>query len=212
MHQAEKLSLEASHQFTRQQLTDTLPITANRKLLPRCRPAWWDLSRSHHTWFQPDSIIDGVAESLFAAQVAFRRLYGNVSQQKLNLLQFPASLMTQTGACPSEIVGRERRNGTVLCLLLYDTPNDLGAEAGAPNPASLVDRTKERAGCNPGGPIQASIPAFTQSGTGIVRMWPPLPTRSAMTQCSSLCCMSSTRNAVSSALRSPHPSRIANVA
>ena len=46
--------------------------------------------------------------------------------------------------------------------------------------------------------IQASIPAFTQSGTGMVRMWPPLPTRLAMTQCSS-------------ARRSPQPSRIAKV-
>jgi hypothetical protein len=46
---------------------------------------------------------------------------------------------------------RKRRNLTVLCFLFHDTPNDLGAESGAPNPASLVDRTKERAGCNPGG-------------------------------------------------------------
>jgi hypothetical protein len=45
--------------------------------------------------------MDGVAESLLAAQVAFRRLYRNVSQQKLNLLQFPASLMAKTGACPT---------------------------------------------------------------------------------------------------------------
>jgi type III restriction enzyme len=61
-------------------------------------------------------------------------------------------------------------------------------------------------------PIQPSIPAFTQSGTGMVRMWPPLPTRSAMTQCSSLCWMSSTLSAVNSARRSPQPSRIASVA
>jgi hypothetical protein len=27
----------------------------------------------------------------------------------------------------------------------------LGAESGTPNPAGLVDRAKERAGCNPGG-------------------------------------------------------------
>jgi hypothetical protein len=50
---------------------------------------------------QPNPIIDSVAESLLAAQVAFSRLYRNVSQQKLNLFQFPASLMAQTGACPT---------------------------------------------------------------------------------------------------------------
>ncbi len=35
--------------------------------------------------------------------------------------------------------------------LFDDIPNDLEAEAGASNPASLADRTKERPGCNPGG-------------------------------------------------------------
>jgi hypothetical protein len=28
---------------------------------------------------------------------------------------------------------------------------------------------------------------LTHSGTGTVRMWPPLPTRSTMAQCSSRC-------------------------
>ena len=50
-----------------------------------------------------------------------------------------------------QIVRRERRDLTVFCFLFHDTPNDLGAEASAPNPASLVDRTKERAGCYAGG-------------------------------------------------------------
>ena len=36
--------------------------------------------------------------------------------------------------------------------------------------------------------VQPSIAAFTQPGTGTVRMWAALPIRSAMTQCSSLCC------------------------
>jgi len=34
---------------------------------------------------------------------------------------------------------------------------------------------------------QSSSSALTQSGTGTVRMWPPLPTRSTMAQCSSRC-------------------------
>jgi hypothetical protein len=51
------------------------------------RQAGWDLLRCHRVWFKANSIVDRVAESLFASQVAFRRLYRNVSQQKLNLVQ-----------------------------------------------------------------------------------------------------------------------------
>jgi len=132
-------------------------------------------------------------------------------KKELNLLQLTAGLMTKTGTSP-KVVRRKRLDLTSPRFLLHDTPNYLGAESVTPNPASFVDRTTERAGCNSGGRLQTSIPAFTQSGTGMVRMWPPLPTRSAMTQCSSLCCMSSTRNAVNSARRRPQPSRMANVA
>jgi hypothetical protein len=39
---------------------------------------------------------------------------------------------------------------------------------------------------------QRSTAILTQVGTGTVRTWPPLPTRSAMTQCSSRCWRSST--------------------
>jgi integrase len=45
-------------------------------------------------------------------------------------------------------------------------------------PALLIERNSVPV-VIPAPTIQASIPAFTQSGTGMVRMWPPLPTRSA---------------------------------
>ena len=101
--------------------------------------------------FQPDSIIHGIAEPLFAAQVSLRRLHRDMPQKELNLLQLTACLMAKTGTSAAKIVRRERRDLTILCFLLHDTPNDLGAESAAPNPASLVDRTKQRAGCNAGG-------------------------------------------------------------
>jgi hypothetical protein len=90
-------------------------------------------------------------ESLLATQVAFRRLHRDVPKKELNLLQFTARLMAKTGAGPAKVMRRERRNLTGFCLLLHDTPNDLWAEPGTPNPASLVDRTKKRASCDPGG-------------------------------------------------------------
>jgi hypothetical protein len=101
--------------------------------------------RSHPVWLQANSVIDSIAKPLLTVQVAFCRLDRNVAQQKLNLLQFTASLMAQAGACASEIVRRESRNLTVFCLLLHDAPDDLGAEAGCPDPSSLIDRAKESA-------------------------------------------------------------------
>jgi hypothetical protein len=55
--------------------------------------------RPHTVRLQAYSIIDGIAKPLLTAQVAFCRLDRNVAQQELNLLQFTASLMAQTGAC-----------------------------------------------------------------------------------------------------------------
>jgi len=95
-------------------------------------------------------IIDRIAESLFTSQVTFRRQHRNVPQQKLNLLQFATGLVAKAGAGPTKVVRREGRNLTGLCLLLHDTPNVLGTEAGSPDPASLIDRTKESASCNSG--------------------------------------------------------------
>ena len=40
-----------------------------------------------------DMVVHGTPGSLLAAQVSFRRLYGNVAQRKLNLVQPTASRM-----------------------------------------------------------------------------------------------------------------------
>ena len=51
-------------------------------------------------------IVHGMPEILFAPEIAFRGLYRGMPQQKLNLLQFTATVVTQLGAGPPEIVGR----------------------------------------------------------------------------------------------------------
>ena len=74
-------------------------------------------------------IIDRIVKTLLAPEVSLRRLNWNVTQQKLNLLQFTAGPMAKAGASPAEVVQCERRNLTILCFLFHDTPNDLGAKA-----------------------------------------------------------------------------------
>jgi hypothetical protein len=41
-------------------------------------------------------IVDRIAETLLAPEVSLRCLDGDMTQQKLNLLQFAASLMAQS--------------------------------------------------------------------------------------------------------------------
>ena len=128
------------------------------------------LWRSLRVRFQSDLVVDSVAETLFASQVPLRRLHRDVPQKELNLLQFTTGLMAKTGASPTEVMWSERRNLTILCFLLYNTQMTLGLNP-VPQilPALLIDRRSVPVAI-PAALIQASIPAFTQSGTGMVRM------------------------------------------
>ncbi len=60
--------------------------------------------------------------------------------------------------------------------------------------------------------VHASTAVFTHVGIGTVRTCPPLPTKSAITQCSSRCWIESRRRANNSARRSPQPINIATIA
>jgi hypothetical protein len=48
-------------------------------------------------WFEADVVVDGVKQPLRAADIALSRLHADVSQQKLNLIEFPTRLVTQPG-------------------------------------------------------------------------------------------------------------------
>jgi hypothetical protein len=45
-----------------------------------------------------DAVIDGLDEILFGAEVAFGGLDGGMTEEQLNLFQFPARLPAQLGA------------------------------------------------------------------------------------------------------------------
>jgi hypothetical protein len=65
---------------------------------------------------------------------------------------------------------------------------------------------------SPASAVQASAIDLTQSGIGTVRMWPPLPTRSTIAQCSSRRCKCANVRSANSRRRSPHPSNTARIA
>jgi hypothetical protein len=73
--------------------TATSPNHSPALITPEMSASGVGSSKIHPAWLQTNSIIDSIAKSLFAAQVAFCRLDRNVAEQELNLLQFTASLM-----------------------------------------------------------------------------------------------------------------------
>jgi hypothetical protein len=46
-------------------------------------------------------IVDRMAQILFAAEIAFRRLHGRMAQQELDLLQLAAAAVAELGTSPA---------------------------------------------------------------------------------------------------------------
>jgi hypothetical protein len=121
------------------------------ELLPRHRLAGWNYEDSGGSGFKPMRSFTTLRKRCLQPKYRSVVCTETCPQQELNLLQFTTGLMANAGTRPTEVVRSEGRDPTVFCLLLHDARNDLGAESGAPDPSSLVDRTKERASYNAGG-------------------------------------------------------------
>ena len=83
--------------------------------------------------FQPEVVIDRVAEFLFAAKVALSRLQRRMPQQKLNLLKLTSCQMAQSRAGPAQGMGRKVRDAGSLCRRLHHMPDRLGCDSIAPD-------------------------------------------------------------------------------
>ena len=57
-------------------------------------------------WLYFDFVVDRTLNPLFAAEVSFGCLNGNVAKEKLDLLQFASGRVTEPSASPAEVVGR----------------------------------------------------------------------------------------------------------
>ena len=64
--------------------------------------------RSGGLRFQPDAVIHRILEALLTAKITLCRLDGHVPEQKLYLFELPASLVTETGTGPAEVVRSNR--------------------------------------------------------------------------------------------------------
>jgi len=64
-------------------------------------------------------------ESSLTSQVLFCRLHGDMTEQKLNLLEFASRIITEASAGPPEIVRRKFRDSQPLGIFLHDVPDYL---------------------------------------------------------------------------------------
>jgi hypothetical protein len=109
---------------------------------------------SHRFRLKADGIIYGVSKSLLAADIALSGLHADVSEQKLNLIEFPACLMTQPGTGSTEIVRCDVCEAALRAGILDDSPDHFRAESSRCNPPALIDRAKngsrhDLGGCSP---------------------------------------------------------------
>ena len=118
-------------------------MTQRSQFLPECRYVRRIGRLSRRVRFDPDPIIDGVVEALFASEISLGRLHRDVSQQELDLLQLASRLMTETSTCPTKVMRRQRGNFANLSFILHYAPDDLGAKGATPSrPALLIDRSR----------------------------------------------------------------------
>ena len=157
-------------------------------------------------------VIDCYAQSLLAAEVPLRCLDRDVSEQELNLIEFAAGEVTSLAQLRLRSCGasfsmeaREAASRTISHSTFGVIP------VPHTRPVLLMDRNSAPS-ARPAAFFHSSIAAFTHAGIGPVRICPALPSRSAITQCSSRNWMELTRNASSSPRRNPHPISIASMA
>jgi len=93
------MTVEGARNSRKQALTiypefgDGVPLACLTLVLAKHSTAKWADGRQigrgpSSRWLYPNLVIDGTANALFASEVTFRGLNGNVAKQKLDLLQF----------------------------------------------------------------------------------------------------------------------------
>jgi len=132
-----------------------------------------------------ESIVHGTGQILLAADVSLGGLDRGVPQQELDLFQFAARGVTQPCAGPPEVVGCQRRDSSSGRTSFHNVPDHIPRDTGAHTvPFFLIERNSLPFEIEAFS-VQWSTAAFTQAGTGTVRTWPALPTKSTIAQWSS---------------------------
>lgn len=96
-----------------------------------------------HRGFNADSVVHCGANTLFGSQIAFGSLNRQVSKEQLNLLEFPAGALAQTGARTTQIVRRKLGDARSAGCLLDNMPDSFCRDPGPNDPASTTHAAKD---------------------------------------------------------------------
>jgi len=155
--------------------------------------------------FDTDAVVHGSVNPLLAAEIAFSGLDGNGPEKKLNQFQLSARSMAQLRARTPQIMRRYMGEPEFSCVPFYNVPDDSFRYAVAPRFVRATDTSEQSAGRNSGFSRPQLDGGFDPLGHRHGRIWPPLPTRLTMAQCSSRCCKCVNSRSASSRRRSPQP-------
>ena len=88
-----------------------------------------------------------MAQILFAAEIALRRLHGCVTQQELDLLQLTTAAVAELGTSPAQIMRCNMLQSRPLTACLYYVPDHVLRDAVAPHFSRSADCSKNSALC-----------------------------------------------------------------
>ena len=129
--------------------------TEHERAAPYHTFADWRLSAATGIgWFDADPIIDGGMDTLFAAKVFLCCLHGDVSEQKLNLLQFspglriPLKAISHSGGKPITVpVGNRSGVGAKRRWHFDVAKTDRNRQVESVRSAAKEETRKQRKGC-----------------------------------------------------------------
>jgi hypothetical protein len=126
-------------------------------------------ARSTGIGFDSQSVVYSGSELLFASEVALRGLDGDVSEQELDLIQFAAGEMAETGAgAPQVVRGQLVDPGASRCRADH-IPQHLGDIPSLQTRPALLIARNTGPSVIAAAAVHASTAAFTQVGIGTVR-------------------------------------------
>src|ERR1700757_1154627 len=84
---------------------------------------------SRRRWLKANFFVHRISEPLLTAQITFRGLNADMTEQELNLFKLPACLVTQTGTGTTKIVRRNLIQTAFPGPSLHDAPDHLRTES-----------------------------------------------------------------------------------
>src|SRR5918994_1133052 len=109
-----------------------------------------------------------------------------MSEEELDLIQFAARQVAQTGAGASQVVRRQFGDASRGGRRPYDVPGNLRRHPLPQTRPTLLMARNTVPAVMPAAVVHASMASLTQAPWARADC-PPLPTRSAITRCSSHC-------------------------